>query len=223
MKLLVVEDNSRLAERLTHRLHQHFTVDIAHNGSDTLEKIARTKYSVILLDLGLPDMDGLSVCREVRRRKDDTPILVLTGTNETVTKVELLDAGADDYMTKPFDLNELRARITALSRRKSRERVRPIITYRDLTIDIEQHKVEREGIEITLRRKEFDILEYLISNQGRILTRDMIMSQVWHAATNSWTSTVDVHIKHLRDKVDRPFKEAYIKTAYGLGYKVDPA
>ena len=223
MKLLVVEDNSRLAERLTHRLREFYTVDITQSGVDTIEKVSKAKYAVIILDLGLPDMDGLSVCREIRKRKNDTPILILTGTNETITKVELLDSGADDYMTKPFDVAELRARIAALSRRKSREKVRPILTYKDLKMDIEQHKVERAGIEITLRRKEFDILEYLIQNQGRILTRDMIMNQVWHAATNSWTSTVDVHIKHLRDKVDRPFGESYIKTAYGLGYKVDPA
>jgi len=221
MKILVVEDNPRLAERIGYHLAKQYTVDIAETGQEALDKASLIKYSVIVLDLGLPDIPGISVCQGLRQKQNDIPILVLTGTNVMMTRVELLDAGADDYMTKPFDINELRARISALSRRQSRDSIRPRITYKDLVIDIDEHKVFRGGKEIELRRKEFDILEYLVSNNGRILTRDMIMNHVWSASTTSWTSTVDVHIKHLRDKVDRPFGDAYIKTVYGLGYKID--
>jgi len=221
MKLLLVEDNPRLAERISYHLKAHYIVDIAENGKDAIDKASRIEYGVILLDLGLPDMDGFDVCSKIRDLKINIPILVLTGNGEIQNRVKLLDAGADDYVTKPFNTDELRARIAAVGRRQTRSQLRSLLRYRDLIMDIERHKVSRSGQDITLRRKEFDILEYLIINRGRIMTRDMIMDHVWSSHTNSWTTTVDVHIKHLRDKIDRPFDTAYIKTAYGLGYKVD--
>lgn len=221
MKLLLVEDNQRLAERISHYLRKTYIVDVVETGEEALEKVKTIQYGVILLDLGLPGMSGLEVCRRMRLLKVQNPILVLTGNSQMTDRISLLNAGADDYVTKPFDKDELQARIAAVGRRQTRGSLRSIITYRDLKIDIEKHKVFREGKEITLRRKEFDILEYLITNQGRVMTRSMIMAHVWSSHTNSWTSTIDVHIKHLRDKVDRPFKQAYIKTAYGLGYKID--
>jgi DNA-binding response OmpR family regulator len=223
MKLLLIEDNPRLAERIAYHLRKAYVVDIVESGEDALEQIQHIEYGVILLDLGLPGMSGLEVCKNMRRLKVNNPILVLTGNGEMTTRVDLLNAGADDFVTKPFNTDELRARITAVGRRQMRTHVRSIITYRDLTMDIDRHAVSRLGVSINLRRKEFDILEYLVTNKGRIMTRSMIMDHVWSAHTNSWTSTVDVHIKHLRDKVDRPFEEAYIKTAYGLGYKIDEA
>jgi DNA-binding response OmpR family regulator len=221
MKLLLVEDNRRLAERISYHLRKSYIIDVVESGEDALEKVQSIEYGVILLDLGLPGMSGLEVCKNMRRLKVNNPILILTGNSQMTDRITLLDAGADDYVTKPFNTDELRARIAAVGRRQTRSHIRSIIEYRDLKIDIDQHKVSRSGFDITLRRKEFDILEYLIINRGRILTRSMIMDHVWSSHTNSWTSTVDVHIKHLRDKVDRPFEDAYIKTAYGLGYKVD--
>lgn len=221
MKLLLVEDNQRLAERISYHLRKSYVIDVVENGEDALEKVKSIEYGVILLDLGLPGMSGLDVCKNMRLLKVNNPILVLTGNTEMTDRINLLNAGADDYVTKPFNTDELRARIAAVGRRQNRSDIRAIIEYRDLTIDIDQHKVSRLGIDIKLRRKEFDILEYLIINKGRIMTRDMIMDHVWSSHTNSWTSTVDVHIKHLRDKVDRPFGDSYIKTAYGLGYKID--
>lgn len=221
MKLLVVEDNPRLAERIKHKLHKIHSIDIEDNGHAAIEKSKQVEYDVIILDLGLPDMSGQEVCRLLRLSGITAPILILTAVDELDSKVRLLDIGADDYLTKPFDSNELRARIAALARRKSRHNPRKIISYLDLIIDIEQRKVSRAGIDIILRRKEFDILEYLISNSGRILTRDMIMNHAWDGDKLSWNSTIDVHIKHLRDKIDRPFNVAIIKTAYGLGYRVD--
>jgi len=221
MKLLLVEDNPRLAERISYHLRKSYVLDTVATGQDALNKIMAVEYGVILLDLGLPDMSGLAVCEKLRSMNIDNPILVLTGNGDIVDRVKLLDAGADDYVTKPFNTDELRARIAAVGRRKSRGHTQSRITYRDLIIDVARHTVTRAGANIVLRRKEFDILEYLVTNQGRIMTREMIMDHVWSAHTTSWTSTVDVHIKHLRDKIDRPFRTAYIKTAYGLGYKVD--
>jgi DNA-binding response OmpR family regulator len=221
MKLLLVEDNQRLAERISYHLRKSYIVDVVESGEDALEKIQTIEYGVILLDLGLPGMSGLEVCKNMRRLKVNNPILVLTGNSEMTDRISLLNAGADDYVTKPFNTDELRARIAAVGRRQTRSPLRSIIEYRDLKINVDEHKVSRAGIDISLRRKEFDILEYLVSNRGRIMTRAMIMDHVWNSHTNSWTSTVDVHIKHLRDKVDRPFENAYIKTAYGLGYKID--
>ena len=221
MKLLLVEDNPRLAERISYHLRKSYVMDTVSTGQDALDKVQSVEYGVILLDLGLPDMSGLEVCEKMRLLNINNPILVLTGNGDMTDRVALLNAGADDYVTKPFNTDELRARIAAVGRRQTRSHMRALITYRDLIMDISQHKVSRSGIEISLRRKEFDILEYLITNSGRIMTRDMIMDHVWSSRSNSWTSTVDVHIKHLRDKVDRPFETAYIKTAYGLGYRVD--
>lgn len=221
MKLLVVEDNNRLSERIFDRLHKQHSIDIVETGHEVLIKTKLVNYGVIILDLGLPDMPGLEVCKRLRAANIDTPILVLTGANEMAIRVELLNQGADDFMSKPFDANELRARINSLGRRRYRMPPQKIIEYGDLSIDVDQRIVQRAGNDIELRRKEFDILEYLVSNSGRILTRDMIMSHVWDDDKNTWHSTIDVHIKHLRDKVDKPYAKPIIKTAYGLGYRVD--
>jgi DNA-binding response OmpR family regulator len=221
MKLLLVEDNQRLAERIAYYLRKVYVIDVVENGEDALEKVKTIEYGVILLDLGLPGMSGLEVCKNMRRLNVNNPILVLTGNSEMTDRIKLLDAGADDYVTKPFNTDELRARIAAVGRRQDRNHIRSMVEYRDIKMDIDQHKVTRLGLDIQLRRKEFDILEYLIINKGRIMTRNMIMDHVWSSHSNSWTSTIDVHIKHLRDKIDKPFEDAYIKTAYGLGYKID--
>ncbi len=222
MKLLLVEDNERLAERLKYQLTKLYLVDVTTTGEGALTKAAETRYGVIVLDLGLPDMPGLTVCKRLREElKLDTPILILTGVDEVTSRVQLLDAGADDYLTKPFDSDELRARIAALARRQPLHIAKPALVYQDLVIDTERRTVVRAGTPIDLRRKEFDILEYLVSNRGRVLTREMIIDHAWDSSKTSWNSTVDVHIKHLRDKIDRPFHSSLIKTAYGLGYRVD--
>ena len=221
MKLLLVEDNKRLAERISYHLRKSYIIDVVETGEDALERIKSIEYGVILLDLGLPGMSGLDVCKNMRLLHVNNPILVLTGNGDMNDRINLLNAGADDYVTKPFNTDELKARIAAVGRRQTRSHIRSLVEYRDLKMDIDQHKVSRLGVDIILRRKEFDILEYLIINKGRIMTRAMIMDHVWSSHTNSWTSTVDVHIKHLRDKVDKPFEQSYIKTAYGLGYKIE--
>jgi DNA-binding response OmpR family regulator len=222
MKLLVVEDNARLSERMFNRLRKIHSVDIAETGHDVLIKTKQIRYDVIILDLGLPDMNGLEVCKRLRQLQINTPILILTGDTEMTSRVGLLEQGADDYMTKPFDTDELRARIKALGRRQDRQPPLASVEHGDLRIDVDRREVSRAGQSIVLRRKEFDILEYLVKNNGRVLTRDMIMNHVWDDSKTAWNSTVDVHIKHLRDKIDRPFSgPPIIRTAYGLGYKVD--
>ncbi len=221
MKLLIVEDNARLAERIDQRLKKTYNIDTVGTGQEALNKAKLIDYTVIVLDIGLPDISGYEVCRTLREAKIQTPILILTGEDNMETRVKLLESGADDYMVKPFDIDELRARIGALGRRRSRQPLSPLITYKDLIIDTNQRKVHRDGTLLVLRRKEFDILEYLVSNSGRVMTREMIMNHAWDADKVSWTSTVDVHIKHLRDKIDKPFATQIIKTAYGLGYRVD--
>jgi DNA-binding response OmpR family regulator len=221
MKLLIVEDNIRLAERLHYKLGKEFVIDVVHSGDGALSAAHTYTYDVIILDIGLPDISGLEVCQRLRAMKIHTPILILSGLHTVPIRVELLSAGADDYVTKPFDIAEVRARILALERRHVI--IQPTTRYSCglLRVNLEEHTVVHGDNPILLRRKEFDILAYLLKNQGRIVTRQMIMDNVWSGDTNSWLSTIDVHIKHIRDKVDRPFETHYIKTAYGIGYKVD--
>jgi DNA-binding response OmpR family regulator len=221
MKLLLIEDNQKFIERITAQLSRVCVIDVVTTGSEGISKALATEYEVIILDIGLPDISGIVVCRHLRQARMNAPILILTRLNDMNLRVKLLDMGADDYLTKPFDGEELRARVTALARRQRLAYVSPILKFRDLVIDIQQRKVYRSGVHITLRRKEFDILAYLVSNRGRILTREMILSHAWGSSRTCWSSTVDVHIKHLRDKIDRPFSCPLIKTAYGIGYQID--
>ncbi|OYW86267.1 hypothetical protein B7Z17_00770 [Candidatus Saccharibacteria bacterium 32-49-10] len=221
MKVLLVDDNIRMAERIAYHLSRDFAFDSAESAEEALDKVDQSDYAVIVLDLNLPGMSGLECCRELRRRRNNTPIIILTGQNAVQTRVELLDAGADDYLSKPFQISELRARLSALIRRGQTRRHDAQIKCADLEINSTQRLVKRAGQEICLRRKEFDILHYLALNQGRILTREMIINNVWSDKTTSWISTVDVHIKHLRDKIDRPFDKPLLKTVYGVGYKLD--
>jgi DNA-binding response OmpR family regulator len=223
MKILIIEDNKLLAESIKRQLDANYIVDIVHTGEEGIERAREISYSVILLDLNLPGIDGHGVCYELRTARVNTPILVLSGVSDTDSRVRLLMSGADDYVTKPFDSSELRARITALTRRGQYDIDEDTINIGDLVIDVRRRRVIRAGSSITLRRKEFDILEYLAQNRGRAVTRTMIFNHVWETGQDGWNNTVDVHIKHLRDKIDRPFKTPLIKTAYGIGYMVDDA
>lgn len=221
MKILIIEDNARLAERIKNVLGKIFIVDIALTGEDGLNKVLSQEYNVIILDLALPDTSGLDICKSLRNQGVTTPILILTAVDTTRSRVQLLDNGADDYLTKPFEGSELNARIAVLIRRQARPSINDVMLVRDLEVDIQRRQVRRSGVLIPLRRKEFDILEYLVCNRGRAVSREMIINHAWQDGTDSWNNTVDVHIKHLRDKVDRPFPSPLIKTAYGIGYMVD--
>lgn len=203
------------------QLQKWYIVEVANTGDEGIRLVSEGYFQLVLLDLGLPDAPGLEVCKQIRRLSSDTPILIVTGIDSLQSRVELLDSGADDYITKPFDIPELRARINALARRSNRSTSTPLITLGDLIIDPASRKVSRNKIPITLRRKEFDILEYLASNPGRVLSRQMIINHAWSESSASWTGSVDVHIKQLRDKVDKPFSYPLIKTSYGVGYMAE--
>ena len=222
-KLLVIEDNKPLAKSLRGWLSRQYDITVAFSGHAGISHLAKESFEVIILDLGLPDLPGQEVCPQIRASGIKTPILVLTGSDDVNAKVAMLDIGADDYLLKPFYIGELQARLRALRRRSAVAKARPsdILTVADLRLDAARRTVERQGKVINLRRKEFDILEYLMRNRGKIVTRSMIMDNVWSADTESWNNTVDVHIKYLRDKVDRPFGQKLIRTAYGLGYSID--
>ncbi len=221
MKILYIDDNRLLVDSVKKLLDKTYTVDFMCTGRDGIEKARSIQYSLILLDLGLPDMDGFEVCRELRSSNIVAPILILTVQKDPETSIRLLNCGADDYITKPFNGEVLKARIAALLRRGQDLCEEKVIDVHDLTVNITRRQVWRSGISISLRRKEFDILEYLVTNHGRALTRSMILDHVWEAGTEGWNNTIDVHIKHLRDKIDRPFSRSLIKTAYGIGYMVD--
>jgi len=221
MKVLVIEDNPRLAVRIKEQLRKWYIVETALSGDEGLHNVASDSFDIVLLDLGLPNTTGLEVCKQIRLLSNDLPILIVTGIDSTESRVELLDSGADDYITKPFDISELRARINALARRRVRSESTDIITIGDLVINPSKRNVIRSGQNITLRRKEFDILEYLASHPGRVMSRQMIINHAWASTSTSWTGSVDVHIKQLRDKVDKPFAYPLIKTSYGVGYYIN--
>lgn len=221
MKLLLIEDSKSLTDGLKKQLGKSFVIDAVRTGEEGLQRALDSGQDIIVLDLSLPDKSGLEICKAIRQANIGTPILILTGTSDITSRVTLLNAGADDYLTKPFSVAELRARIGALLRRAPLTAPQEAYRVADLVVDPYRRKVQRAGVTINLRRKEFDILEYLIRNRGRPVTRAMILDHAWDGSKESWNNTVDVHIKHLRDKIDRPFKTPLIKTAYGIGYVLD--
>jgi Response regulators consisting of a CheY-like receiver domain and a winged-helix DNA-binding domain len=221
MKVLVIEDNPRLAGRIKQQLRKWYIVETALSGDEGLQNVATETFDIVLLDLGLPDTPGLEVCRQIRHLSKDLPILIVTGIDTIESRVELLNCGADDYITKPFDIAELQARVNALARRRTRSVSIDEIIIDDLIINPAQRSVVRGGKQIKLRKKEFDILEYLASHPGRVMSRQMIINHAWTSTSASWTGSVDVHIKQLRDKVDKPFSYPLIKTSYGVGYLID--
>jgi DNA-binding response OmpR family regulator len=221
MKILYIEDNRLLIDSVKRLLDEMYVVDFMSTGQGGIEKACAVQYGLILLDLGLPDMDGFEVCQQLRKANVIAPILILTVKKDPAVAVRLLNCGADDYIVKPFNSEVLKARISALLRRGKELHEEKIIGVGDLTVNVTRRQVWRSGVSISLRRKEFDILEYLIINHGHALTRSMILDHVWESGKEGWNNTVDVHIKHLRDKIDRPFGSSLIRTAYGIGYMVD--
>lgn len=221
MKILVVEDNPRLAARIRQQLRRWYIVETAGSGDEGLQLLSTNGFDLVLLDLGLPDTPGVEVCRQMRTLSSDLPILIVTGIDTIESRVSLLETGADDYIAKPFDISELHARIDAVARRRMRGENIAKIVIGDLIIDPSRRIVVRSGEQINLRRKEFDILEYLALNPGRVLSRQMIINHAWHSTSTSWPGSVDVHIKQLRDKVDQPFSYPLIKTSYGIGYLLE--
>lgn len=222
MKLLLIEDDREIAAALRHVLSSDYTLTLAPTGAQGLSEAAKQKFDGIILDLHLPDTTGLDVCRQLRNEGLDTPVLILTGETKVMDKIRLLDAGADDYLTKPFSLGELKARLRALQRRSRKSTaLGGAWAVGDLTLDRNTHRVERAGKEISLRRKEFALLECLMLHSGMVVSRTVLGNHAWPGPDKPWTNTIDVHIKHLRDKIDRPFPQPMIRTVHGLGYKLE--
>ena len=218
MRLLVIEDNPKVAGMIEQGLtEQGYQVDVVHKGFEGEAKAAAGGYEAIVLDLMLPDRDGVDVCRNLRRRGTKTPILMLTALSETADKVAGLDAGADDYLTKPFEFDELLARVRALLRRgKATEGT--VLKYEDIQMDLAKRIVTRAGETVSLTPKEFSLLEYLVRNPNRVLGRIAIAEQVWDVDIGSDSNVIDVYISTLRRKVDKPFDKKLIHTVVGTGY-----
>ncbi len=220
MRLLIVEDEKELAKPLKEGLeYQKYAVDLAHDG-ETGERLAReNKYDVIVMDIMLPVKDGISITKSLRDSGMSTPIIILTAKGTVDDKTTGLDAGADDYLPKPFAFDELSARIRALMRRTSKEK-KPILKVGDLTLDPATHEVKREEKNIELVKKDFQLLEFMMRNAEKVLTRAEIEEHVWDRNAELWSDVIRSHIKTLRAKIDRGFKQKLIHTVHGVGYKI---
>lgn len=221
MRLLVVEDNQRLQNSIRLSLEEGgYVVDAASDGVEGQEMAELTPYDAIILDIMLPKRDGLEVCRNLRQQHQRTPILLLTARDAVDDRVRGLDSGADDYLVKPFSIDELQARLRALMRRDAPDKS-GVLTAADLELDPATHTTRRAGTEIELTSKEFALLEYMMRNPNWLITREMAERHVWDYGGASGSNLVDVYIRRLRRKVDDPFEVKLIETVRGYGYRLN--
>lgn len=221
MRVLLIDDEKNLATSIREIFSKYFVIDVAYNGQDGEYLAHINEYDLILLDYILPDISGVELCRKLRKANIKVPILFVTVKYGIRDRVLALDAGADDYILKPFSVKELHARIRALLRRGSHIYNDDILKADNLVLDVSRRTVIRNDKAIYLRRKEFNLLEYMLRNQNRVLTRGMILDHVWEGGMEELSNTVDVHVKYLRDKIDKPFRKKLIRTVHGLGYKLE--
>jgi DNA-binding response OmpR family regulator len=222
MRVLVVEDEHKIANSIKKGLIQEsFAVDLAYDGTSGFDLAFSETYDVIILDLMLPGVGGEEICKRLRAEKIHTPILILTAKGELQDKVNGLNSGADDYLTKPFAFEELLARVRALSRRPQNT-VKTILTVGDLSLDTISLEVKRAGKSIQLSSKEFALLEYLLRHLNQIVTKEQIINHIWDYEADVLPNTVEVYIGYLRNKVDKPFSKSspLIHTVRGFGYKL---
>ncbi|MBN1492510.1 MAG: response regulator transcription factor [Candidatus Omnitrophica bacterium] len=218
MRVLVIEDEKRIANFIERGLKEEaYVVDVASNGVDGLFQATNVTYDLIVLDLMLPDLNGIDICREVRRAKVNTPILILTARDSVQDKVRGLDSGADDYLTKPFSFDEFLARVRALLR-KNRAVKTTTLRIGDIELDQLTRKVKRGDTEIHLANKEYALLEYLMLHANQVVTRTMISEHVWHEDFDSLTNIFDVYIHRLRKKLNEGFDDQLIQSVRGVGY-----
>jgi two-component system, OmpR family, copper resistance phosphate regulon response regulator CusR len=223
MRILLIEDNHRLSDSLRSTLIEDgYAVDAAFDGLEGEEMAMLTPYDIIVLDIMLPKRDGIEVCRSLMDQKNTTPILMLTAMDALDDRVLGLDSGADDYLVKPFEIKELRARLRALLRREMDNKSGDIL-IEDLRLDPATHYVWREDKPIDLTAKEYALLEYMMRNPNRLITREMVIAHLWDYGQSIASNVVDVYIRRLRRKVDDPFKVKLIETIRGAGYRLhDP-
>jgi two-component system, OmpR family, response regulator RegX3 len=225
-RVLIIDDDVELCQLLAARMSDEgFEIEAVHNGAGGLERALSREHSLVVLDLMLPGMGGLDVLRRVRERSP-IPVLILTARGEDVDRILGLEIGADDYVTKPYSPRELAARIRAVLRRQSSdapETSAPTLAAGPVRMDVERHVVTVDGSSVQLPLKEFELLELLLRNAGRVLTRGQLIDRVWGADYVGDTKTLDVHVKRLRSKVEpEPSAPRYIVTVRGLGYKFEP-
>jgi DNA-binding response OmpR family regulator len=223
MRILIIEDEKRLADSIRKGLEQEaHAVDVSYEGADGYGMALIQDYDLIILDLMLPGMDGMEICRKLRNEENiSSSILMLTARGQVKDRVEGLNTGADDYLTKPFAFEELLARIKALSRRP-RNGLGTVLSAGDLKLDTITYEVKRAGKTIKLSKTEYALLEYLLKNKGRVLTKDQIMGKVWDYDAEILPNTVEVYIRYLRNKIEKPFrgKKPVIETVRGFGYRI---
>lgn len=221
MKLLLVEDEAKLADIVRRAcVRDGWAVDAVDNGADAIWHLTEFEYDVAVLDVGIPGPDGLEVCRQVREAQIWTPILFLTARDGVADRVKGLDAGGDDYLIKPFALDEFAARLRSLGRRVLAER--PVrLSCGDLVLDSASRSVWRGSTRIDLSAKEFAVLEYLLRRKGEIVSRSELIDKAWDTAFGGTSNVVDVYVRYLRDKIDRPFDRRSIETIRGFGYRID--
>jgi two-component system copper resistance phosphate regulon response regulator CusR len=220
MRVLVVEDEKRIADFLSRGLQSAgYTVDVANTGTQAVDLVHTNEFDLVVLDLGLPDMDGLQVLQKIKNRKTIPPVLILSARDSVDDRVRGLEQGADDYLVKPFAFVELLARARVLLRRGAPTPEK--LQVGDLTLDCIRRKVTRNAESIELAPKEFSILEYMMRNRGRPLSRTMIVEHVWDMDYDGLTNIVDVYIRHLRSKIDDKYPTKMIHTVRGIGYMLD--
>jgi len=218
MKILVVEDEERVAQFIQKGLREEgHAVDVAYDGEQGAYLGTVNEYDLILLDLMLPKKDGISICRELREHGLSTPIMMLTARDTVEDKVQGLDAGADDYLPKPFSFDELLARVRALLRRRSEAKT-PVLTIADLELDPISRRATRSGTPIRLTTKEYSLLEYMMRNPRRVLSRTLVGEHVWDMNFDPESNVIDVYVSHLRSKIDKNFDTKLIHTIRGQGY-----
>ncbi|HLS09814.1 response regulator transcription factor [Lentibacillus sp.] len=225
-RILIVDDEASIVTLLKFNVEQAgFETDVAYDGKEAIEKAESADFDLIILDLMLPEMDGLEVCKHLRTNKNDTPILMLTAKDEEFDKILGLELGADDYLTKPFSPKEVIARIKAILRRSEKTQESNTASSNkigDLTIYPDRYEAELKGEPLTFTRKEFELLYYFSTHKGKVLSRDQLLSAVWNYDFVGDTRIVDVHVSHLREKIEPNTKKpVYIKTVRGLGYKME--
>ncbi len=220
MRILLIEDEQKVAEFVARGLRaERFAVDTANDGQGGWEQASTYSYDLIILDLMLPNLSGTEVLKRIRHQKLQVPVLVLTARDGTAEKVENFEAGADDYLTKPFAFAELLVRVKALLRRSTTERS-SVLRVGDLEVDRFTQQVRRAGKRVELTAKEYSLLEYLVANAGRVLSRTMIIEHVWDESFEGLTNIVDVYVRHLRSKVDVAHPVKLIRTVRGAGYSI---
>lgn len=221
MHILVIEDERRLASLVRRALQEEgHKVEVSNDGAEGMDMAEATGYDLLVLDLMLPHLDGLEICRRLRSTGSDVRILMLTARDAVEDRVAGLEAGADDYLVKPFSFTELIARVRALARRQIQPQVEIELTSGDLVLDLQRHEARRDGRTIELTAKEFQLLEYLMRNAGYVMTRTQILDQVWGYNLDSFSNVVDIYVHYLRNKIDRDFPEPLIRTVRGVGYSL---